>query len=63
MSAAGVVEELAVLADARAQFAAYEAVLVARFAALRPASADRREEEPGQCGGGLAAGGADGRGE
>jgi len=39
--------ELSTLADVRAQLAAYEAVVVARFAALRPASADRGPEEPG----------------
>jgi hypothetical protein len=47
LGAPELVDELATLADARAQFAAYEAVVVARFAALRPARWDRSREEPG----------------
>ena len=49
MSAAGLVDEFGALGDARSQFAAYEAVLVARFAALRPASADRGGDQPGSA--------------
>jgi hypothetical protein len=47
MGSSGLVGELGALADGRAQFAAYEAMVVARFAALRPAGADRGEAEPG----------------
>jgi hypothetical protein len=47
MDASACVGELGTLADARAQLAAYEAVVVARFAALRPAQWDRSADEPG----------------
>jgi len=53
MSAAGLVGELAALADARSQLVAYDAVVVARFAALRPAGTDLTSDQPG---GGLDAG-------
>ena len=47
MDEVGLAEELGTIADARSQLAAYEAVVVARFAALRPADTDRGPEEPG----------------
>ncbi|MCZ2848895.1 HNH endonuclease signature motif containing protein [Modestobacter sp. VKM Ac-2978] len=46
-SDAGLVGELAALADVRAQLAAYEAVVVAELARRRPVEWDLSEEQPG----------------
>jgi len=49
MSTAGLADELGVLGDARSQLAAYEAVVVARLAALRPAESDLTADQPGHA--------------